>query len=176
MRHPDQERITALKTLTQTGGRSFALSALLCAGVALSACTTTGTGTGSVSPSGAPVAFAWKSTDGGITGTMSATVTNGETYTGPYLQITKQVQSDDFGPMWTGWDPYWNDWSGWGAFPEFGFATVYSGRVMANLQDASGQRMRCRFHLNTPTDGMAGGGQGECQLKSGRSVEAVFPA
>jgi hypothetical protein len=35
--------------------------------------------------------------------------------------------------------------------------------------------MRCHFQLNHPDAGMGGGGQGQCQLKSGRSVDAVFP-
>jgi hypothetical protein len=34
--------------------------------------------------------------------------------------------------------------------------------------------MRCHFHLNHPDEGMGSGGQGQCQLKSGRSVDAVF--
>jgi hypothetical protein len=161
--------------MTRAGARSVALSALVCVGAALSACTTMGTGSGSVSPGGAPVAFAWKSTDGGTSGTMSATLDSQQTFSGPYLEITSQVRSEDFGPMWNGWGPYWNDWAGWGVFPEYGYARQYSGRVMANLQAADGQRMRCRFFLNTPIDGMAGGGQGKCQLTNGRSVDAVFP-
>ena len=175
MKRPNQPGITTPKTTTRVEAWRATLWAALCCAIPLTACTTTGTGTGSVSPGGAPVAFAWKSTDGGITGTMLATLASGDTFSGPYLQITKQVRSDDFGPIWTGWDPYWNSWGGWEPFPEFGFATLYSGRVMANLQDTHGQRMRCRFHLSTPSDGMGGGGQGECQLKNGRSVDAVFP-
>lgn len=128
--------------------RDFGLLALLSGGIALTACTTMGTGSGSLSPGAAPVSFAWKSKDGGTTGTMSA-------------------RSRDFDPLWTGWRHGWDDWPG--------LATIYSGRVMANLQAANGRRMRCRFYLNDPLEGMAGGGQGQCQLASGRSVDAVFP-
>jgi hypothetical protein len=81
----------------------------------------------------------------------------------------------DFDPLWTGWDYGWSDWD-FGPFPQDAFTTVYSDRVMANLQAADGQRMRCHFHLNHPIDGMGGGGQGRCQLKNGRSVDAVFSA
>ena len=179
MRHSNQERITTFKTMTQAGARSVALPALLCAGIALSACTSMGTGTGSVAPGGAPVTFAWKSTDDGVSGTMSATLADQQTFSGPYLQVTHQVRIQDFDLLWDGWQRGWNDWAGgldgWGPFPEDGFATQYSDRVMANLQSADGQRMRCSFHLNTPVDGMIGGGQGKCQLKNGRSVDAVFP-
>jgi hypothetical protein len=160
--------------ITQAGARGAALTALLCAGIALSACTTMGTGTGSVTPGDAPVKFSWESTDGGSSGTMSATLAGGKAFSGPYLQITREARSVDFDPLWNGWDNGWPDW-GFGAFPQDAFTTVYSDRVMANLQAADGQRMRCHFHLNHPIDGMGGGGQGQCQLKGGRSVDAVFP-
>ena len=155
--------------------RFTAAPALLCAAVALSACTTMGTGTGSVSPSNEPVTFSWKSTDGGVSGTLSAALKDGQTFSGPYLQVTSTTQSQAFDPLWTGWEYGWGDWGGFGPFPDTAFTTHYSGRVMANLQTADGQHMRCHFHLNHPFEGMGGGGQGQCQLKGGRSVDAVFP-
>jgi hypothetical protein len=163
--------------------RALARPALVCAAVAfaLTACTTLGTGTGSAHPDADPVSFSWKSTDGGITGTMSATLVGGRTFLGPFLEITRDVRSQDFDPLWSGWPAGWPDWAGlpaWeigNAFPAIGFTTQYSGRVMANLQAPDGERMRCRFQLNKPIDGMTGGGQGECQLANGRSVDAVFP-
>ena len=158
----------------KTSISSSALFAVACCAIALGACTTMGTGSGSVSPGDAPVKFAWKSTDGGIHGTMSATLADGQTFSGPYLELTKEVRGEQLEPMWTGWNGGWVDWGGWDMFPPFAYATQYSGRVMANLQAADGQRMRCRFNLNVPADGMGGGGQGTCQLKSGRSVNAVF--
>jgi hypothetical protein len=138
----------------------------------LGACTTMGSGSGAELPGGAPVAFEWKSTDGGTTGTMSATL-DGQAFTGPFLQITREVRSENLGPMWSGWHRGWDDWEGWGPFPDQ-FSTLYSGLVMANLQGANAQHMRCSFHLNDPIAGMGGGGQGECQLGNGRSVDAVF--
>jgi len=154
------------------------LIAVLCAGVALGACTTIGNGTGTVSPGGEAVQFSWKSTDGGVSGTMSAALNDGQTFSGPYLQVTSTTQSQDFQPMWSGWEFSWHGWNGmgpFGPFPETTSTTHYSGRVMANLQAADGQHMRCHFQLNHPDAGMGGGGQGQCQLKSGRSVDAVFP-
>src|SRR5258706_8188582 len=155
------------------GSRRFAAArALLCAAVALNACTTMGTGTGSVSPGNEPVTFSWKSTDGGVSGTMSAALKDGQTFSGPYLQVTSTTQSQAFQPLWTGWDYGWGGRGGFGPFPDTAFTTRYSGRVMANLQAADGQHMRCHFHLN---QGMGGGGQGQCQLNGGRSVDALFP-
>jgi hypothetical protein len=165
-----------LYTIAKTRARGAALMTLLCAGVGLSACTTMGTGTGSITPGNAPVNFAWKSTDGGNSGTMSATLAGGTAFSGPYLQVTSDVRRIDFDPLWSGWDYGWSDWDFGQAFPQDAFATLYSDRVMANLQAADGQRMRCRFLLNHPLDGMSGGGQGQCQLDNGRSVDAVFPA
>jgi hypothetical protein len=137
-----------------------------------------GNGTGSVSPGGETVQFSWKSTDGGVSGTLSAALHDGQTFSGPYLQVTSTTRSDDFNPMWTGWDHGGGSWGGLGgfaSFPETSFTTHYSGRVMANLQAVDGQHMRCHFSLNHPDAGMGGGGQGQCQLTSGRSVDAVFP-
>jgi hypothetical protein len=160
------------------------LTTLLCAGIALSACTTMGNGTGSVSPGNEAVQFSWKSTDGGVSGTMDAALKDGQTFSGPYLQVTSTTRSQAFDPMWSGWEHGWGEFGGFGefgglggfgSFPDTTFTTHYSGRVMANLQAADGQRMRCHFHLNHPDEGMGGGGQGQCQLKSGRSVDAVFP-
>ena len=148
--------------------------ALLGAGVLLGACTTMGTGSGSLGAK--PVSFSWKSTDGGTTGTMSATVASGKTFSGPYLQVTKQARTEDFAPMWAGWGYGWRDWA-WGPpSADTAFTTVYSNRVIANLKSDDGQRLRCHFNLNTPSDGMSGGGQGQCQLQNGGTVDAVFPA
>jgi len=48
--------------------------------------------------------------------------------------------------------------------------------VLANLLSNSGNHMRCRFTLVTPSRGMAGGGKGRCQLsESGREINAEFP-
>jgi hypothetical protein len=173
--------VVVFKTMTQTGARIVTLTALLCVGIALSACTAMGTGNGSLSSSGAPVTFAWKSTHAGMSGTMWATLPSGETFTGSFLQASREVGSQDediFSESFDrGWVEFGTDlphWDGWGPYPD-GFEAQYSGRVVVNLQAADGQRMRCRFQLNTPTEGLTGGGQGACQLNNGRSVDAVFP-
>jgi hypothetical protein len=115
-------------------GKTF--SALLVGAIALAGCTTTGSGTGSVEPGGAPVNFSWKSTNGGTTGTMSATLDDGKLFSGPYLEVTRQARNEDFDPMWSGWQVGWNDWGAWEPFPAAGYTTLYSGRVVANLQPA----------------------------------------
>jgi hypothetical protein len=167
------------KYLGEGAARRVAVSAAIVMGLALGACTTMGTGEGSTVSGDQPVSFNWTSKDGGVTGTMTATLSNGSVFTGPYLEITKTAQSDQFYPMWTGWAPGWRDWGygGFGAFPldSTGITTTYSGKVTANLTGPASQRMRCRFDLNDPPSGMGGGGQGKCQLASGTTVDATFP-
>ena len=167
------------RTAHRAHARSIAWAAAACAALSLIACTSLGTGSGAVSPGGAPVTFNWTSKDGGTTGTMTAGLKDGSTFTGPFVQMTNAVRVEALEPMWSGWRRGWGDWRYWGrgpVFPETAFGTQYTGKVVANLQGPGEQRMRCRFHLNSPQSGMGGGGQGECQLGSGSTVDAVFTA
>jgi hypothetical protein len=138
-------------------------------------CTTMGTGVGS-SPTGATtVNFNWKSTDS-ISGTMNAVLAGGKTYSGPFFQITTDTTVDSLGPLWSGWGRgfrgrgMWDDWAG-----EPDFVTHYSGKVVANLGAPNGEHMRCKFRLIQPSDGMAGGGEGQCQMPDGKTIDATFP-
>src|SRR6266851_7955243 len=67
----------------------------------------------------------WKSTDGGISGTMSAALKDGQTFSGPYLQVTSTTRSQDFDPLWTGWEYGWGGWGGFGPFPGTDLTTHY---------------------------------------------------
>jgi hypothetical protein len=69
--------------------------------------------------------------------------------------------------MWWGWSTGWADWQPVNT-------TNYSGNVVANLRGPGVQRMRCHFNLNDPLAGMGGGGQGQCQLAGGATVDATF--
>lgn len=158
------------------------LVALVVGTAGLSGCMTPtqGMGGGELDQKGQPdepVMFSWRSQDGGISGTLVATLPNA-TYTGPFVQITSQTQRTVVAPIWLGWQDSWVDWP-LGALDGPGddwtrFTRVYSGKVVANLQNAGGKRMRCRFQMNSPVLGMAGGGQGQCQLSGGRVVAAVI--
>lgn len=162
--------------------KSSAMGAVMLASLAvLGGCTTMGTGEGNVSRNhapGTPVRFAWKSTDGGISGSMVATL-SGAAYTGRFFQITRQTQRETLTPMWDGWNEGWYDWPYWSqpwpaTYNVTQFITQYSGKVVANLKTNGGQRMRCRFHIAEPVHGMSSGGSGECQLSDGRVINAVF--
>lgn len=144
--------------------------------LALGACTTRGTGAGETTAGSSPVTFNWTSTDGGVSGTMTASFPGGVTYTGPYLEITATTQSTQLAPMWSGWAVGWSGWQyGFGGPWAFdGTTTTYSGKMAANLQGPDSKRMRCNFALNDPPSGMAGGGQGKCQIAGGATIDAVF--
>lgn len=153
-----------------------ALAAAILTASLLGACTSMGAGSGSLRPGGTPVSFSWVSQDGGTTGTMTATTTTDGDFSGPFVQVTSTVRTEALEPMWRGWRRGWGDWPYYGAYGGAAFATIYSGKVVANLSGPDAQSMRCRFHLNDPTTGMKGGGQGECEFSGGRSVNAVFAA
>ncbi|ABD68135.1 hypothetical protein Rfer_0381 [Rhodoferax ferrireducens T118] len=150
--------------------------------LALVACTTTGSGGGQLAGPGAqeePVAFSWTSTDGGMSGAMTAALPNAS-YQGRFFQITQQTRGEVLTPLWTHWNRGWYDWPYWSGpefqpYPATQFITFYSGKVVATLESPGNQRMRCRFHLVEPVRGMSGGGEGQCQLSDGRLVRATFP-
>jgi hypothetical protein len=116
------------------------------------------------------VSFFWQPEDASK-GEMTATFdTNGEAYTGNFL-ITSDTRVDDGASLWPAWHGRWSAWPRWDADPE-----LSTGRVLANLTNWSGDQMRCNFRLVRPASGMAGGGRGKCQLTTGRTIDATFPA
>jgi hypothetical protein len=144
-------------------------------------CTTTGTATGQlVTPQGgsARVTFVWRSEPGDPReGKISVVLPDGRSFEGEYRQVSSSAPVDFYRPLWSGWDPYWanwrtpwydrpygGDWNGW--------ITVYEGRVVARLKARqSAEYMRCRFALDNPDQGLAGGGTGDCQLSSGAEIK-----
>jgi hypothetical protein len=142
----------------------------------MSACTTSGMGTGETSGGGTAVDFSWSS-ENSTSGTMTATLQNsGRAFTGRFFQVTSETRVDDLQPLWTGWRRRWNDWPYWGNDFGPGFMTHYSGRVLANLIGPDGEHMRCNFRLVRPSTGMSGGGEGRCQNPDGSHIDASFPS
>lgn len=151
--------------------------------VAISACSTPSTGMGggdlnSRTNAEQPVLFGWQSTDGGQSGTLTATLPE-RTFTGPFIQITLQTRREILAPFWSGWNEGWGDWpygvAGWDSESAAEqFTRYYSGKVVANLGDGRGSSMRCRFDLNDAVRGMSGGAHGQCQLAGGRILNATI--
>lgn len=154
------------------------------AALTISACTTSGVGTGQAVGSNVGATFTWTQT-GATRGNMVASLTNGQVFQGPFFQVTQESRIDDYGPLWNGWGPGfgwhrpwsrwgwgWDGWGPWGPYPET--ITHYTGQVLANLQGPGGF-MRCNFTLASPRSGIAGGGLGQCQLPTGIIIQAQFP-
>ena len=147
--------------------------------LALTGCETTagGTGSGNVRGSQKPVAFTWQS-EGDHSGDITATFNSGRVFKGEYFQISSDTRVDRLDPLWDGWDTADRDgdWRYWEADSRSEFIRKYRGRVLANMQAENGEFMRCRFTLRSPDRGMAGGGEGRCQLsESSREINAEFP-
>lgn len=142
--------------------------------LAFTGCATTGTGSGHSRNNAVTAAFQWRSTDD-RTGTLTASLSNGENYSGRFFQITSESRIDDLAPLWGGWHAGWRGWDYWDRVPNDAFVTHYSGQVVANLDGPNAEHMRCRFTLIRPEAGMGGGGEGRCQLPSGKNIDATFP-
>lgn len=125
-----------------------------------------------------PVLFSWQSTDGGLSGTLLATLPT-RTFTGPFMEVTLRTPRELLSPFWSGWIEGWSDWPygvvGWDSVAASEqFTRYYSGKVIANLHDARGQGMRCRFDLQDALRGMRGGAHGQCQFAGGRILNATI--
>src|ERR1044072_8992067 len=83
---------------TENGGSSMRTSNLRTASLlailgALAACTTMGTGVGTERSGDMKANFAWKSTDD-RTGTLTANLSNGDTYSGQFFQVTHDTREE----------------------------------------------------------------------------------
>jgi hypothetical protein len=157
--------------------KAWILGAVAASMLSLPACQTAGTGSGHVRGTQKPVAFTWQSTDS-VSGDITATFGSGRVFKGTYFQITHDTRVDRLGPLWDGWGrPHRRgNWRYWSYDPGPEFIKTYSGRVLANLHDDTGEHMRCRFTLISPSRGMAGGGEGRCQLsENDQEISAEFP-
>ena len=115
-------------------------------------------------------------------GTLRATLPDGETFSGRYLEVTSDTDAETLDPFWGGWGVGWAGWGPWS--DDYGpwiagediptFVRNYSGKVIATLIGDRGGRMRCRFRLAEPEQGMTGGGVGECEVSGGEKISAEF--
>lgn len=146
--------------------------------VAMVGCKSTGSGMGESATGDVKAHFTWQQSDP-ASGTLTAMVSkqNGseETYEGKFYQITNNSQIDTLGPLWHPWHPAWTGWAYWDSAPDYALITHYTGHVLANLAGPDGKRMRCEFQLLRAAEGMKGGGEGQCQLPSGKTIKADFP-
>ena len=127
---------------------------------------------------GEHVEFSWSDNLGGESGRMYARAADGRRYHGTFHQITRYTRASALDGFYGGW--YGGGWYGsWGGWPYYGsvdqFITYYTGRVVALLQDDTGDaQMRCRFELVDAVAGMREGATGECQTSTGTRISAWF--
>ena len=161
---------------------AFTVATLLC--LAAAGCVASGPINGRLKLPGkepVPVTMTYRSERFGENGTMQATLPGGETFSGRYLQVTSETSAEAIDPMWGGFSMGWDSFGGEGGIegpawvggydmPEF--MQNYSGKVIALLLGDRGDKMRCRFRLANPSEGMSGGGVGECQVTGGATIDA----
>lgn len=166
--------------MTTRTSRLLALATAL----ALAGCTASGAIQARVTKpdSGAVVQMRYRTDRFTDNGTMTAAMPDGQQYSGRFLQITSDMDAETLDPYWGGWGVGWDGWGPW--TDDYGpyivgadvptFVRNYTGKVIATLLGDRGGRMRCRFHLAEPEQGMTGGGIGECQTASGEQIDATF--
>lgn len=169
-----RSRCTARPHVLHRETRAIASCAQLMLLIGIAAgCTTTGTGFGSTASGASPTTFSWKSSDV-VSGTMTATLSDGTIYSGRYFQITRDTHLPSIAPLFEGWYSGWDE-TNWNAGASEEFIANLEHRVVANLASPRGSHMRCNFQLVYPPNGMYGGGGGECQLPNGETIDARFP-
>jgi len=158
---------------------------LVLAAAVLAGCVASGPIKGRLTQPGAaptPVTLHYRSARFNQNGTLTATLPSGESFSGRYLQVTSDTDAETLDPYWggwgvgwAGWGPWTDDYGPWIAGEDFPtFVRNYSGKVIATLLGDRGSRMRCRFRLADPSQGMSSGGVGECEVTGGGKITAEF--
>jgi len=155
------------------------------AAVWLSGCVASGTIRGTLTAPNAspkPVTMQYRSARFSQNGTLATTLPTGEHFTGRYLLVASDTDAETLDPYWGGWDVGWGGWGPW--TDDYGpyivgadvptFVRNYNGKVIATLLGDRGSRMRCRFRLSDPEQGMSSGGVGECEVSGGDKIAAEF--
>jgi hypothetical protein len=149
----------------------------------LISCSHEGVGTGVLEKPGAsaggektegPVEFVWRSGTDPSQGQIDAITSDERRFVGTYIQPRARAWLAAYGPYWDVWtNRAWGVPDPWFNGTQDAFVTTYSGKALAHLTSTDGTRMRCVFLLRDPAAGMAGGGEGDCQLST---HERVFGA
>jgi hypothetical protein len=164
----------------RVSGIGMALGAVL-AGVLLGGCATSGSMPAWVSEGGAPPAraeVAYTTDALGPGGTLTITLPQGGSLSGPYTQGWSTIETAQ--PQVPGLGGVFFDWGGPQARgfldddPVPVYQTEWSSKVSATLRPAAGQPLSCRFRLNNPPTGFAGGGEGRCLGAGGERIDLRF--
>ena len=136
--------------------------------------TSPGTVQGSLGPAKGQATFSWSARGAANEGTIAATLADGRSCRGSYLQMTSTSSYESYAPYWGLWsNPRWGYWGPGYYGPSRQFATHYHGKALAYLKRANGELRRCCFILRDPNRGVPGGAKGDCQLST---QEQIFEA
>lgn len=137
--------------------------------VLLTACATTGVGTGALEPSrsGRPetVDFAWRAEASAVRGTIEASLPSGARFRGSWIRLDARTDPGTLAAYFRAFD------GGWMGLSAPAFARAYQGDLVALLTGPDDERMRCHFALAHPERGPAAGSRGSCELSDGHTVE-----
>jgi hypothetical protein len=159
-----------------SGVVGIALAALAVAGCAK------GPVTGRVTTPGqpeSPLTMSWESGLFGESGTMAATMPDGERFKGTYQVVRTGISRTAIPAAWTGDQPSEEqgmiDGTYWGAGADHvAFVNTHLNNAIGTLKGDRGTAMLCRFSLLDAAGGMGGGGSGACQTSRGARITAQF--
>jgi hypothetical protein len=117
-----------------------------------------------------PVTFHWDSDADPSIGRIEAALPDGRHFLGSYVQPRTSEWRDDYNLYWGAFTGPWGAARPWYVGPRSSFVTHYSGKALAHLEAPDRTRMRCEFTLFRPDQGLAGGGQGDCQLATNEEI------
>jgi hypothetical protein len=123
--------------------------------------------------------MSWESGLFGESGTMAATMPDGERFTGTYQVVRAGIDRRAIPAAWTGEEPIEQqgliDGTYWGAGADHvAFVNTHLNRAIGTLKGDRGGTMLCRFNLLDAAGGMGGGGSGACQTSRGARITAQF--
>jgi len=121
----------------------------------------------------------WESGVFGESGTLAATMPDGEQFTGTYQVVREGMPRSAVPAAWTGDEPIQRqgdiDGTYWAAGADhMAFVRAYKDNGIGTLKGDRGSTMLCRFYLLDSSAGMGGGGTGTCQTSRGAKITARF--
>lgn len=116
------------------------------------------------------VRLSWSSASDISHGEIHVDLPDGRQFTGTFVQPQRGQWRDTYNTYYGAWTGQWGRASPWYSGSRSSFAIQYADTVLAHLESADGTRMRCGFALYAPDVGIAGGGQGDCQLSTNEDV------
>jgi len=121
----------------------------------------------------------WESGLFGESGTLAATMPDGEQFKGTYQVVREGMARGNVPAAWTGEEPIQRqgeiDGTYWAAGADhLAFVRDFKDNAIGTLRGDRGSTMLCRFRLLDSAGGMGGGGTGTCQTSRGAKIAARF--